>query len=90
LFAAPNPAPSVTIARCITRAQEDPIMEPTNIKSGTTGVSQTEGQSLSPDTRTNTTSKKTDVGGKNQDNAALSGTGNKANQPTGYGKSTNR
>jgi hypothetical protein len=65
-------------------------MEPTTSKSGIAGVNQTEGQSLSPNTKTNTTSKKTDTASTVQDNAALSGTGNKANQPAGYGKSTNR
>ena len=65
-------------------------MEPTTSKSGTTGASQTEGQSLSPDANTDTVSTKTNTRHTTQDNPAINSTGNKANQPAGYGKSTNR
>jgi hypothetical protein len=65
-------------------------MEPTTSKSGTAGAGQTEGQSLSPNTKTNTAATKSDRCTTTQDNAATGTTGNKANQATGYGKSTNR
>ncbi|MGB6689169.1 MAG: hypothetical protein WBE76_15145 [Terracidiphilus sp.] len=65
-------------------------MEPTTSKSGTAGASQTEGQSLSPNTKTNTAATKTDTRNATQDNAATGTTGNKANQLAGYGKTTNR
>lgn len=65
-------------------------MEPTTTKSGTAGAGQTQGQSLSPNTKTKTATNTTDTCATTQDNAALSGAGNKANQPAGYGKTTNR